>query len=455
MRIAVVGSGVAGLVCAHLLDADHDVTVFEADDRLGGHTNTIAVDDPEAGPLAVDTGFIVHNDRNYPNLLALFDRLGVATQPSEMSFSVTEGTGGTDGFTYRATNLATLLARPSNAVDRRLWRMLYDIARFYRSGRKLLAEIDSAGPDMGPTGPHSGVDDLTIADYLRDGRYSDTFVDLHLRPMGAAVWSTAPGDFDRFPAVALLRFLDNHGLLSVGDRPQWRTVVGGSRAYVDAIAERFTGTIHLGRSVTGLTPAGAGTGVRVSTADRVDEFDAVILACHSDQALRLLEHPTAEQRRILGAIEYRPNTAVLHTDTSVLSSARRSWAAWNYHAAPDQQAPQLTYDMTTLQRLPGSRRYLVTLNPSRHLDGVIGTYHYAHPQFTVEAMAAQRRFDDIDGVDGIHFCGAYWGYGFHEDGVRSALRVCAKFGAGLAVAPAGKSAGDPAGGLEQTDVVTR
>jgi predicted NAD/FAD-binding protein len=432
MRIAVIGSGVAGLVCAHLLDGGNEaeggrnlVTLYEADDRLGGHANTVTIEDRSAGPLAIDTGFIVHNDRNYPNLLRLFDRLGVATKPSEMSFSVTDSAS---RFTYRATNLASLLARPSNAVDPRLWRMLYDIARFYRRGRQLLQGAD------GEPEPRSGspIDDLTIREFLDRGRYSDTFVDLHLKPMGAAVWSTAPDDFDRFPALALLRFLDNHGLLSVGDRPQWRTVVGGSRAYVDAIAARFSGEIKLGCPVEEVVPTGHGP-VRVSSPAGVEEYDRVILACHSDQALRLLAHPTPDQRRVLGAIAYRPNTAVLHTDTSVLSPARRAWAAWNYHVDPGRREPCLTYDMTNLQRLDGSRRYLVTLNPDpdRTLDGVLGTYRYAHPQFTVEAMAAQRRFDAIDGVDGIHFCGAYWGYGFHEDGVRSALRVCANFGRGL------------------------
>ena len=412
MRLAVVGSGIAGLTCAHLLDGSHQVTLFEADERLGGHTNTVTVDDPTAGPLAVDTGFIVHNDRNYPDLIRLFDRLGVRTQPSEMSFSVTDRA---TGFSYRATNPITLLARPANAIDPRLWRMLVDIARFYRDGRRLL----STGADQ----------TLTIGRFLADGGYSPAFVDLHLRPMGAAVWSTAPDEFDAFPAVALLRFLDNHGLLGIGDRPEWRTVVGGGRSYVDAIAARFSGTVAAGCPVKAVARTSDGT-VDVTSAAGTERFDAVVLACHSDQALELIAAPTRDERRLLGAIAYRANTAVLHTDTSILPPARRAWAAWNYHAAHDQRHPQLTYDLTTLQRLPGARRYLVTLNPDpdRPPAGIIGRFRYAHPQFTVDAMDAQRQVDRIDGADRLFFCGAYWGYGFHEDGVRSALRVCSKLG---------------------------
>jgi predicted NAD/FAD-binding protein len=424
MRIAIVGSGIAGLACAHLLDNDqnhsdrhnYEVTLYEADERLGGHTNTVTVDDPSAGPLGVDTGFIVHNDRNYPNLLRLFDRLNVPTQDSEMSFSVTDSA---TGFTYRATNVATMLAKPRNAVDPRMWRMLVDVARFYRRGARFLDNPD-------PT--------VTIADFLRDGGYSDTFIDLHLLPMGAAVWSTSPADFGRFPATALLTFLRNHGLLGIGDRPQWRTVVGGSQRYVTAITDRFGGKIRLGTPVLKVTRSqdettGDGT-VLVATKDDVSEFDRVIMACHSDQALAMIAEPTPLETKLLGDIPYVQNTAVLHTDTSVLSPAGRAWAAWNYHAAPDQSQPVLTYDMTTLQRLPGAQRYLVSLNPDpdHPLQNVLGRYRYAHPQFTAAAVAAQERVDEIDGVDRLYFCGAYWGYGFHEDGMASAVRVCRKLG---------------------------
>ncbi len=416
-RIAVVGSGVAGLACAHLLDEFNEVTLFEADGRLGGHANTVEVDDPEVGPLGIDTGFIVHNDRNYPNLVRLLHRLGVATKPSEMSFGVEDRA---TGFAYRATNPATLLARPANAIDPRFWRMLIDITRFFRHGRRFLANPDP---------------DVTIGEFLDRHRYSDAFLQLHLLPMGAAVWSTGLDDFTRFPALSLLRFLDNHGLLGVGDRPEWRTVRGGSARYVDAIAERFGGVIELGCPVTAVEgrPDAAGDRpegrVTLRSARGEDRFDAVILACHSDQARKLVAGPaTTAEDRILGAIGYRPNEAVLHHDTDFLPRPPRARAAWNYHAAGDRARPTLTYDLTTLQRLPGSRRYLVTINPDRRPEHEIARFTYAHPQFNRAAIEAQQRWAEIDGRFGVHYCGAYWGYGFHEDGLVSALRVCRKLG---------------------------
>ena len=406
----MVGSGIAGLTCAHLLDGANDVTLYEADDRPGGHANTVQVDDPEAGPLGVDTGFIVHNDRNYPNLLRLFHRLGVATKASEMSFGVEDRAS---GFAYRATDPSTLLARPANAVDPRFWRMLVDIVRFFRHGRRFLADPD-------PT--------VTIGQFLEQGRYSDAFIRLHLLPMGAAVWSMGPDDVNRFPAWSLLRFLDHHGLLGIGDRPQWRTVEGGSRRYVDAILDRFGGTVELGCPVTGVEPEEGTGGVVVSSARGRRRYDAVVVAVHSDQARKLITSDP-EIDRVLGAIGYRDNLAVLHTDTSFLPRAPRARAAWNYHIVGDDRQPTLTYDLTTLQRLPGRHRYLVTINPDREPAGELARFTYAHPQFDPAAIEAQSRWDDIDGRSAIHLCGAYWGFGFHEDGMVSAIRVCRKLGA--------------------------
>ncbi len=413
--LAIVGSGIAGLACAHLLDGRHRVTLYEASQRPGGHANTVAVEDPDAGPLGVDTGFIVHNDRNYPNLLRLLHRLEVATKPSEMSFGVEERDS---GFAYRATNPATLLARPGNITDRRWWLMLRDIARFFRDARRFLADPD-------PT--------VTIGTFLDRGRYSDAFVELHLLPMGAAVWSTGLDDFTDFPAQSLLQFLDNHGLLGVGNRPQWRTIDGGSRRYVDAILDRFGGRLELGCAVERIAvdhqPGhGGGSTVELDTTAGPRRHDAVILACHSDQAAELLASSRPETQAILRAITYRDNDAVLHTDTSFLPRAPRARAAWNYHVGDDRRRPTLTYDLTTLQRLAGRHRYLVTINPDRQPAGEIARFRYAHPQFDRAAIEAQGRWDEIDGVDGLHFCGAYWGYGFHEDGLVSALRVCRKLG---------------------------
>ena len=418
-RIAVVGSGIAGLTCAHRLGPDHDVVLFEADRRLGGHSNTVEVDDPAAGRLGVDTGFIVHNDRNYPNLVALFDELEIETIDTEMSFAVTDRdpASATTGFTYRATSPNTLFADRRNLIRPAMWRMLADIVRFYRAANRFLDDADPSDP-------------TSLDEFLRNGRYGREFVELHLMPMGASVWSADPASFGAFPAASLFRFLSNHGLLGVGDRPQWRTIRGGSRTYVDAIAHRFAGETRLSTPVRSVERSGDGP--IVVTDDGREPFDRVVIAAHSDQTLAMLATPTAAHRDILGAVRYQPNRATLHTDTSLLSPRRRAWAAWNYdRRAGDQELATLTYDMTALQQLPGEHRYLVSLNSDEHIDPatIRAQIDYAHPVFDGPAIDAQRRFDEIDGVDGIHFCGAWWGYGFHEDGMVSGLRVCERIAA--------------------------
>jgi uncharacterized protein len=416
-RIAVIGSGISGLTCAHVLGPHHDVVLFEADCRLGGHSNTVDVDDPVAGRLAVDTGFIVHNDRNYPNLTRLFRELDITTVNTEMSFAVTDRdpTSPTAGFSYRASNLRTLFADRRNMVNPAMWRMLRDIARFYRDARRFLANPDVA---------------VSLDQFLARRGFSRDFIELHLRPLGAAVWSADPSTFGEFPAVAMLTFLKNHGLLGVGRRPQWRTIEGGSRTYVDALASRFEGEVRLGSVVSGIRRCASGS-VVVSTAAGVDEFDAVILAVHSDQALAMLVDPTAGELAALGAVRYQRNRATLHTDTSLLPPRPNAWAAWNYDRRGDDGThATLTYDMTALQHLPGSRRYLVSLNSDDVIDPakVIATIDYTHPVFDRPAIEAQKSFEMIDGVGGVHFCGAWWGYGFHEDGITSALRVCQRLG---------------------------
>jgi predicted NAD/FAD-binding protein len=415
-RIAIVGSGISGLTCAHVLGPHHDVVLYEAAPRLGGHANTVSVDDPSAGTVEVDTGFIVHNDRNYPNLVALFEELGVPTIDTEMSFGVTDRDpmSPTNGLTYRATSPNSLFAQRRNVVRPAMWRMLRDVPRFYRAARAFL---------------DSGDDHTALGEFLEQQGYSSEFVELHLLPMGAAVWSADPGSFGEFPARTLFRFLDNHGLLSVGDRPQWRTIPGGSRVYVDAIAERFDGRIRTASPVTSICRDTQG--VLVSSLGVVERYDRVILATHSDQALALLADATPVEEKVLGAVRYQPNRATLHTDTSLLPPTERAWAAWNYdRRSDDQESATLTYDMTTLQHLPGSRRYLVSLNSDEHIDPdqVLMSVEYAHPLFDGDAIDAQSRFDEIDGVDRVHYCGAWWGYGFHEDGMVSGLRVCHRIG---------------------------
>lgn len=415
-RIAIVGSGIAGLTCAHVLGPHHDVVLYEAAPRLGGHANTVDVDDPVAGTIPIDTGFIVHNDRNYPNLVALFRELGVPTVDTEMSFGVTDRDpdSPTHGFTYRATSPNTMLADRRNLVRPAMWRMLRDITRFYRAARAFLDDGD---------------DETTLAQFLDERDYSRELVELHLLPMGASVWSADPSRFAEFPARTLFRFLDHHGLLGMGDRPQWRTIPGGSRVYVDAIAARFAGDIRLASPVESVRRTAAG--VEITANGVVDRYDRVVLATHSDQALALLADPTPVEQKVLGALGYQPNRATLHTDTSLLSPQRRAWSAWNYERrGADQRTATLTYDMTALQHLPGSRRYLVSLNSDEHIDPatVLARLEYAHPVFDGDAVEAQRRFDEVDGLDRVHYCGAWWGYGFHEDGMVSALRVCHRIG---------------------------
>jgi predicted NAD/FAD-binding protein len=426
VRIAVIGSGIAGLGCAHVLGPRHDVTLFESDTRLGGHANTVVVEDPRAGHLSIDTGFIVHNDRNYPNFTRLLADLSIPVQDTDMSFSVThrdfDGRGGL--FTYRATSPRTLFADHRNLGRRAMWRMLADVLRFQRAANRLL-EIHDDRPEASDVG-------ITLGEFLSAGDYSREFVDLHLVPMGASVWSADPTTFDQFPALSLFRFLRNHGLLSLGNRPRWRTIVGGSQTYVDAIARRFPGTIRTGTPVLGITRDSGGVNLRTSGGG--ERFDRVILACHSDQALGLLDDATVAEKEVLGDIGYQPNVATLHTDTSVLSPRPRAWAAWNYECPRPGVDPEgvatLTYDMTRLQHLGGDRRYLVSLNSDHRIDpsSVLASFEYSHPVFDDRAISAQGRFDEIDGALHTHFCGAYWGYGFHEDGLASALRVCERLG---------------------------
>ncbi|MGE3880481.1 MAG: NAD(P)/FAD-dependent oxidoreductase [Planctomycetota bacterium] len=411
-RIAIVGSGIAGLVAAWILCRKHAVTLFEADDRIGGHTNTIEFD--LAGERhAIDTGFIVYNERTYPNFTRLLDRLGVVTQPSDMSFSVKcERTG----LEYNGHTLNTLFAQRSNLFRPRFWRMIRDILRFNREAVALLDKPE---------------DETTLGTFLLQGGYSEAFLRHYILPMGAAIWSTTEDRMLGFPAHFFARFFHNHGFLSVDDRPEWRVIANGSRRYVEKLIVPFADRIRVAAPVVAIErrPDGVSVAVRGGSAE---SFDEVVIASHSDQALRMLADPSDAERAILGAIPYQENVAILHTDERLLPRRRLARAAWNYHLPVGDSAARvsLTYDMNVLQSLRTKRRFLVTLNREDAVDPshVHRRIVYHHPLFTREGVAAQRRHGEISGVRRTHYCGAYWRYGFHEDGVVSALAVAKQFG---------------------------
>ncbi|MBN1478600.1 FAD-dependent oxidoreductase [Candidatus Sumerlaeota bacterium] len=414
MRIAIVGSGISGLVAAHLLHGDHEITVFEAGEHIGGHTNTIPVE-WEGETHAIDTGFIVHNERTYPNFTELLRRLGVETQPSEMSFSVRcEETG----LEYAGTSLNTLFAQRRNLLRPSFHRMIRDILRFYRESRELL---------------HAESNGLTLGQYLERGRYSRTFIDQHLIPMGSAVWSAGVGSMLDFPAQMFVRFFENHGFLDLRNRPQWRVIRGGSWRYVEKMVMPFRDRVRLRCPVRSVVRRPDGIEI-TSGGQGIERFDEVILACHSDQALALLADATPQEREILGAMPYEENEAILHTDTSLMPRSRRAWAAWNSHRLrEDPGRVAITYNMNILQGLSTPTQFMVTLNRREAIDPakIIRVITYHHPVYTVETLRAQGRHGEISGVNRTHLCGANWGNGFHEDGVNSALRVCEALGARL------------------------
>jgi len=413
VRIAVIGSGVSGLVCAHLLSPRHEVVLYEADRRLGGHVHTVDVAAP-GGPVAVDTGFIVFNDRTYPSFIRLLERLGVASQESDMSFSVRSDLRDLE---YGGAGLDALFAQRRNLLSPRFHRMLLDLLRFYREA-PALAE---AGPEVG------------LLAWLSGRGYSRAFVEDHLLPMVGAVWSSSRDGARDFPARFLARFLRNHGLLQLTGRPAWRTVRGGSRTYVQAILEAFRGEVRAGCPVAGVRRDEAG--VRVRPAEGAAErFDHAILACHADQALRLLEDPSPLERSLLGAFPYRSNEVLLHDDERVMPRSRRAWSAWNYHLDDEAQAgASVTYWMNRLQRLPGTRQYLVTLNRAAAVapPSLLGRFEVEHPIFTAAGVEAQARQPELLGHRATSYCGAYWRNGFHEDGVVSAQAACRPLGGEL------------------------
>lgn len=405
LRIAVVGSGISGMSAAWLLSKRHHVTLFEADQRIGGHSHTVI-----ANGVPVDTGFIVYNERTYPNLTALFDYLGVETKDSSMSFSVSLDQGRLE----YAGSLAGLFAQVRNVASPRFWSMLKDLARFYHRAPRDLA-------DVGTT---------SLGDYLDGIGCGAAFRDDHLYPMAAAIWSTPAHRIPDFPAAAFIRFCENHGLLKFLRRPIWRTVTGGSREYVKALTAGFADRIHAGCAVTSIRRYDHGA--VVTTADGPQCFDHVVIATHADQALKLLSDPSDDERNLLGAFHYRSNEAVLHSDPALMPERKRVWASWNYasKATADQPLLSVTYWMNRLQGIAEDNPLFLTLNPLREPDPALVHQRiaYDHPMFDAAAGAAQHHLWSLQGQRNTWFCGAYFGAGFHEDGLQSGLAVAEQLG---------------------------
>jgi len=409
VKIAIVGAGIAGNVAARELHRDHEVTVFEAGRHIGGHTHTHDVE-MHGRHWQVDTGFIVFNDRTYPNFIALLDELGVASQESSMSFSVRDEAADLE---YNGTSLNSLFAQRRNLLRPAFLGMVRDILRFNREAPLLLEE---------PGG------ELPLGELLARSRYGRAFVEHYVVPMGAAIWSTDPASMLRFPARFFVRFLHNHGMLTVNDRPTWRTVRGGSARYVEKLTAPFRDRIHLATPVEQVRRIPGGVLVK-PRGHEAQRFDAVFLACHSDQALALLADPGNAEQEVLGAIPYQANEAVLHTDARLMPRRRLAWAAWNYHVRPDDGPVALTYNMNILQRLDAPQPFLVTLNHTDAIDPerIIRRVTYHHPLYTPASVAAQARHREIDGARATYYCGAWLRNGFHEDGVASALAAVRHF----------------------------
>jgi predicted NAD/FAD-binding protein len=414
LKIAVVGAGISGMSAAWLLNQGHDVTLYEAQPRLGGHSHT--VDAPAArGAIPVDTGFIVYNELNYPNLTALFSHLKVPTKVSNMGFAVSLDDGRVE---YGGDNLLTLFSQFRNLVSPRFWAMLRDLLRFYREAPGHACALDAEATSLG--------------DYLKAQGYGRAFQDDHLIPQAAAIWSASARDIRDYPAAAFIRFCENHGLLKILDRPVWRTVDGGSRAYVKLLTASLAGRIRQGAPVVGVARTGEGVMVR-DASGAVERYDQVVMATHADQGLALLDAPTARERGVLGAFGYTRNIAVLHSDAALMPRRRGAWSAWNYIGRGDQAGDQhlcVTYWMNRLQDLPRDTPLFVTLNPVIEPDPakIIRTEIYEHPRFDAAAMRAQNELWSLQGEGGLWWCGAYFGSGFHEDGLQAGLAVAEQLG---------------------------
>lgn len=409
MKIAIIGTGISGLTCGYYLHKEHDITLFEANDYIGGHTATVdvTVDEKE---YAIDTGFIVYNDRTYPNFIKMMNEIGVEGIPTQMSFSVRNNGNGLE---YNGHTISTLFAQKRNWLNPKFYRFIYEILRFNKLA-KAFAKNENTNLQ-------------TLGEFLDEHKFSEFFTDNYILPMGAAIWSSTLADMRAFPLMFFLRFFLNHGLLDVTNRPQWYVIKGGSRAYIPPLTQGFAQNIRLNSPVESVTRSKDRVLLHVN--GTTEWFDEVIFACHSDQAMRMLSELSDEEQSILGDMAYQSNEVVLHTDTSLLPKRKAAWASWNYllegSDSEKQRLPSLTYDMNILQHLDSPHTFCVTLNSTEQIDEnkILRKFSYDHPVFTTESIAAQQRRSEIQGVAHTWFCGAYWHNGFHEDGVRSALDV--------------------------------
>ncbi|WP_334063910.1 NAD(P)/FAD-dependent oxidoreductase [Alteromonas genovensis] len=415
-KVAIVGTGIAGLTCAHLLNKKNDITVYEANDYIGGHTATKTIVD-EGETHDIDTGFIVFNDWTYPNFIKLMTALGVECQPTEMSFSVTSKKANIE---YNGNTINSLFAQRRNILRPKFWRIVRDILKFNKACKSMVAEKRDTSA-------------LTLQDIIDELGLSDDFARYYILPMCAAIWSSSLEQTRRFPLTFFLQFFNNHGLLNITDRPQWYTIVGGSSQYIAPLIAPFESKIKLSCGVNKVTKEGELWSV-TDVNGGVAHFDDVVFACHSDQALAMLDNATASHKDILGNIPYGENDVVMHKDIGQLPKRKLAWASWNYRlkedATEEMRPASVTYDMNILQRLTAKNTYSVTLNNTSEIDKskILGQYRYSHPQYSADMVSAQQRRSEICGVDNLHFCGAYWYNGFHEDGVVSALDVCKRFG---------------------------
>jgi predicted NAD/FAD-binding protein len=408
MNIAIIGCGISGLTTAYYLNQKHNLTLFESAAGIGGHTATVDVD-WNGRHYAIDTGFIVYNDWTYPNFIELMETLDVDTKPTEMSFSVRCDTSGIE---YGGNNLSTLFAQRRNLLRPSFHGMLQDILRF---NKESVRDLD-AGRLSAST---------TLGEYLEQNGYGEAFINHYLLPMGSAIWSASIDGMTEFPLLFFIRFFKNHGLLSVNNRPQWRVVKGGSRSYLEPLTKNFSQSIHCNARIAAVNRRQGGVELAMADGHRV-EFDQVIFACHSDQALALLGDATQAERAALAAIPYQSNEVVLHTDESVLPRSRRAWSSWNYWLREqDQRRPVLNYNMNILQGLDADTTFCVTLNASESIkpDSIIDSFEYSHPVFSLDAIAAAQKIEVFNGLNRSWFAGAYLGNGFHEDGVLSARKV--------------------------------